>query len=98
MIVMRRRDIIALIIVLLAVAAVFAWKILGPGPMAFAGGSTVGLADYHAADPTGVPAANSAETAVTAISITRRNCRLSAISASAPAGIARRNIGSVVAT
>ena len=28
-----------------------------PGPMAFAGGSTVALADYHAADPTGVPAA-----------------------------------------
>ncbi len=27
-----------------------------PGPMAFAGGSTVALADYHAADPTGVPA------------------------------------------
>ena len=29
---------------------------LNPGPMAFAGGSTVALADYHAADPTGVPA------------------------------------------
>jgi hypothetical protein len=43
-------------------------------------------------------AANNAETAATAISITRRNCRLSTISASAPAGIASRNIGSVVAT
>src|SRR5499427_2746850 len=53
---MRTRGIIVVIIVLLAVAAVFAWKIFGPGPMAFAGGSTVGLADYHAADPTGVPA------------------------------------------
>src|SRR5215467_10379219 len=53
---MRRRGIIVVIIVLLAVAAVFAWKIFGPGPMAFAGGSSVALSDYHAADPTGVPA------------------------------------------
>ena len=53
---MRMRAAIVAIIVLLVVAAVFAWKIFGPGPMAFAGGSTVGLADYHAADPTGVPA------------------------------------------
>jgi mono/diheme cytochrome c family protein len=44
------------IIVLLIIAAVFAWKIFNPGPMAFAGGSTVALADYQAADPTGVPA------------------------------------------
>ena len=28
----------------------------GPGPMAFAGGQPVALSDYHAADPTGVPA------------------------------------------
>jgi mono/diheme cytochrome c family protein len=53
---MRTRGIIVVIIVLLVVAAVFAWKIFGPGPMAFSGGSTVDLADYHAADPTGVPA------------------------------------------
>ena len=53
---MRTRGIILIIFVLLIVAAVFAWKIFGPGPMAFAGGSTVTLADYHAADPTGVPA------------------------------------------
>jgi mono/diheme cytochrome c family protein len=53
---MRTRGIIAVIIVLLVVAAIFAWKIFGPGPMAFSGGSTVALADYHAADPTGVPA------------------------------------------
>ena len=52
---MRTRGIMAVIIVLLVVAAVFAWKIFGPGPMAFASGSTVGLADYHDADPTGVP-------------------------------------------
>ena len=29
---------------------------LHPGPLAFAGGSTVALADYHEANPTGVPA------------------------------------------
>jgi len=53
---MRVRGIILAIIVLLIVAAVFAWKIFNPGPMAFAGGSTVALTDYQAADPTGVPA------------------------------------------
>jgi len=53
---MRRRGIILVIIVLLIIAAVFAWKLFNPGPTAFAGGSTVSLADYHAADPTGVPA------------------------------------------
>jgi mono/diheme cytochrome c family protein len=31
------------------------WLVLGPGPMDFAGGETVALADYHAGDPTGVP-------------------------------------------
>ena len=53
---MRTRGIILVIIVLLVIAAVFAWKLFNPGPTAFAGGSTVSLADYHAADPTGVPA------------------------------------------
>ena len=53
---MRVRGIILAIIVLLIAAAVFAWKIFNAGPMAFAGGSTVALADYQAADPTGVPA------------------------------------------
>ena len=53
---MRGRGIILGIVVLLIVAAVFAWKTFNPGPMAFAGGSTVALSDYHAADPTGVPA------------------------------------------
>jgi len=53
---MRTRGIILAIIVLLIIAAVFAWKLFNPGPTAFAGGSTVSLADYHAADPTGVPA------------------------------------------
>jgi mono/diheme cytochrome c family protein len=43
------------VIVLLALA-VAAWIIRGPGPMAFADGPKVALADYHEAKPTGVPA------------------------------------------
>ena len=54
---MGGRGIILAVVVLLIVAAVFAWKIFNPGPMAFVGGSTVALADYRGADPTGVPAA-----------------------------------------
>jgi len=53
---MRTRGAILLVFVLLIVAAVFAWKMFNPGPTAFAEGSTVALADYRAADPTGVPA------------------------------------------
>jgi mono/diheme cytochrome c family protein len=52
---MRARGTVLVIFVLLIAAAVFAWKIFNPGPMAFAGGSTVALPDYRAADPTGVP-------------------------------------------
>ena len=49
-----RKAVIAAVVILI-VAAV-AWRIFVVGPMAFAPGSTVALADYHAADPTGVPA------------------------------------------
>ena len=53
---MRTRGTIFVIALVVFVAlAALAWKMLGPGPMAFVGGSTVALADYHAADPTGVP-------------------------------------------
>jgi mono/diheme cytochrome c family protein len=44
------------IIVVLIIAAVFAWRQFNPGPLAFAGGSTVALADYKDTNPTGVPA------------------------------------------
>jgi len=54
---MRARTVIVLIIVVLIVLAVFGWRTFNPGPLAFAGGSTVALADYHDADPTGVPSA-----------------------------------------
>jgi mono/diheme cytochrome c family protein len=49
---------IGLIVALVALIAlgVYAWHLFNPGPMAFAGGSTVSLADYHAGGPTGVPA------------------------------------------
>ena len=51
------RRIVAVVVVILVIGlAAFAWRLVGPRPMAFAGGSTVALADYHAADPTGVPA------------------------------------------
>jgi mono/diheme cytochrome c family protein len=48
--------ILAVIVAVVIVGLVFAWKMFSPGPTAFAGGSTVALSDYHAADPTGVPA------------------------------------------
>jgi mono/diheme cytochrome c family protein len=51
-----RSTILAFAVVVVIAGLVFAWKIFNPGPMAFAGGSSVALADYRAADPTGVPA------------------------------------------
>ena len=52
---MRARTVVVVIVVLIALA-VLGWRSFNPGPMAFAAGSTVALLDYHAADPTGVPA------------------------------------------
>src|ERR1700720_329082 len=46
-------SVIAIVVVALAAAV---WFIRGPGPLAFADGSKVALADYKGADPTGVPA------------------------------------------
>ncbi len=43
-------------VVVLTIAAFGLWLISGPGPTAFAGGRRVALADYHGANPTGVPA------------------------------------------
>ncbi|HEU0150154.1 MAG TPA: cytochrome c [Bradyrhizobium sp.] len=45
---------VAVIAAVVALAAV--WFVRGPSPTAFAGGTTVALADYHGANPTGVPA------------------------------------------
>ena len=55
---MSRLSRIVLIIVAIVVVAgigLFAWIVSGPGPVDFAGGGKVALADYHAADPAGVP-------------------------------------------
>ena len=53
---MRLRSLIAVVAILvIAFLVVLAWRLFSPGPMAFAGGSTVALADYHAGNPTGVP-------------------------------------------
>jgi mono/diheme cytochrome c family protein len=51
----RATSVIVAAVILIAIG-VYVWHTFVPGPMAFAGGSTVALADYHAADPTGVPA------------------------------------------
>jgi mono/diheme cytochrome c family protein len=51
---MRRTGMV--IVLLLIVGVIFTSRYFIPGPMAFAGGSTVSLADYKEANPTGVPA------------------------------------------
>ncbi|MDX8531486.1 cytochrome c [Mesorhizobium sp. VK25A] len=53
-----KRAIGILVAVIVVVALGFAgWLVLGRNPMAFAGGPTVALADYHEAAVSGVPAA-----------------------------------------
>ena len=54
-------SIIAIVVVALIVAV---WIVRGPGPMAFGTGPNVELADYHGANPTGVPAALAQASAV----------------------------------
>src|SRR5215475_11005195 len=53
---MRRLVTTVIAAIIIAAIGVFAWRTLNPGPLAFARGSTVALADYHEANPTGVPA------------------------------------------
>jgi len=53
--IMRRIGIVAIAAVVVLALAAMNWKAIYPGPTAFAGGATVALSDYHAADPTGVP-------------------------------------------
>ena len=48
--------ILVAIVIVAAIAGAVLVRVLSPGPLAFAGGTPVPLADYHAADPTGVPA------------------------------------------
>jgi mono/diheme cytochrome c family protein len=51
-----RRILLSVVVIAVAVLAVAVWIIRGPGPMAFADGPRVALADYKSGDPTGVPA------------------------------------------
>src|SRR5215831_7004871 len=53
---MRRIALLAVAVIVAIAVGVLGWLFLRPGPMAFAGASTVALKDYHDADPTGVPA------------------------------------------
>ena len=53
---MRRLVTTVIAAIILVVIGVFAWRTFIPGPLAFAGRSTVPLGDYHEANPTGVPA------------------------------------------
>ncbi|MGC2122658.1 MAG: cytochrome c [Xanthobacteraceae bacterium] len=54
----RTRSIAVVIAIIVLIGlGIYGWRTLNPGPMAFAGGTTVALADYRAADPTGVPGA-----------------------------------------
>jgi mono/diheme cytochrome c family protein len=50
------RILLSIVAIVVAAAAVGIWILRGPGPMGFAGGAKVELADYRGADPTGVPA------------------------------------------
>ena len=53
----KRRPLLIALAVLVIIAVVALFLIVGPGPMAFSKGRKVDLADYHAANPSGVPAA-----------------------------------------
>jgi mono/diheme cytochrome c family protein len=50
------RYVLGAIVLAAIVAAGMAWYLRGPGPMAFASGSSVQLADFKGPNPTGVPA------------------------------------------
>jgi mono/diheme cytochrome c family protein len=54
-------GVVAIVVIALAAAV---WIIRGPGPMAFSDGPKVALADYHGANPTGVPASLAQASAV----------------------------------
>jgi mono/diheme cytochrome c family protein len=50
------RILIGIALVILVALAAGIWFIRGPGPLDFVGGTNVALADFHGANPTGVPA------------------------------------------
>jgi mono/diheme cytochrome c family protein len=52
-----RRILLSVVAIVVVAAAIGLWIVRGPGPMAFADGPKVALADYRGANPAGVPAA-----------------------------------------
>jgi mono/diheme cytochrome c family protein len=52
---MRRAWTIVIGVAVIVAVGVFAWRTIFPGPLEFAGGSTVPLAGYHETNPTGAP-------------------------------------------
>jgi mono/diheme cytochrome c family protein len=52
-----RRILLSVAAIVVVALVVGIWILRGPGPIAFAGGAKVALADYHGINPTGVPAA-----------------------------------------
>jgi len=50
------RYLLGAVVIVAIIVAGGLWFVRGPGPLAFAGGSSVKLADFKGADPTGVPA------------------------------------------
>jgi mono/diheme cytochrome c family protein len=59
-----RRFLVGAIVLAAIVAGGVAWFLRGPGPMAFAAGSNVTLADFRGPNPTGVPASLAGESLV----------------------------------
>jgi mono/diheme cytochrome c family protein len=52
-----RRILLSVAAIVVVALVVGIWILRGPGPIAFAGGAKVALADYRGTNPTGVPAA-----------------------------------------
>ena len=50
-----RRVLVALVVIVLVGLGAVGWIVLGPGPLDFAGGGRVPLADFKGSDPTGAP-------------------------------------------
>ncbi|MEA2795949.1 MAG: hypothetical protein QOI87_3329 [Bradyrhizobium sp.] len=51
-----RRILLSVVAIVIVALVAGVWIIRGPGPLDFAGGTKVALADYRGANPTGVPA------------------------------------------
>jgi len=52
-----RRILLSVVAIVVVAVAIGLWIVRGPGPMAFADGPKVALADYRGANPAGVPSA-----------------------------------------